>query len=237
MKRIILMVLRLFWIAPFWFIKMCRMANSDRYSQEEKYEILRTISTRASKAGRVTIRAYGTENIPRDQGFIYFPNHQGMYDSLAFLATSPVPLAAVMKKELSNVILVKQAMALMGCLALDRSDVRAGVRVIHEMADRVKAGKVFLIFPEGTRSRQGNQTGEFKAGSFKAALYAKCPIVSVALIDCFKPFDEGHCKPVTVQVHYLEPIPYEAYKDMKTPEIAAMVKEIIDREIARHLGE
>lgn len=66
---------------------------------------------------------------------------------------------------------------------------------------------------------------DFKGGSFKAATKAKCPIVPVALIDSFKPFDTNSIKPVTVQVHFLKPFEYEEYKDMKTTEIAAEVKE------------
>lgn len=51
--------------------------------------------------------------------------------------------------------------------------------------------------------------GEFKGGSFKAATKARCPIVPVALIDSFKPFDTNTISQVTVQVHFMEPLYYE----------------------------
>ena len=97
------------------------------------------------------------------------------------------------------------------------------MQVIMSVANDVKNGKNFLIFPEGTRSKNGNIIGEFKGGSFKAATRAKCPIVPVALIDSFKPFDTNTIRPVTVQVHFLEPLYYEDYKDMKTTDIAELV--------------
>ena len=97
------------------------------------------------------------------------------------------------------------------------------MQVILNVANDVKNGKNFLIFPEGTRSKNGNIIGEFKGGSFKAATRAKCPIVPVALIDSFKPFDTNTIRPVTVQVHFLEPLYYEDYKDMKTTDIAELV--------------
>ena len=53
----------------------------------------------------------------------------------------------------------------------------------------------------------------FKGGSFKAATKSKCPIVPVALIDSFKPFDCNNIKKCTVQIHYLPAIYYDEYKD------------------------
>ena len=95
----------------------------------------------------------------------------------------------------------------------------------------MKNGRNYLIFAEGTRSRNGNEVQEFKGGSFKAATRAKCPIVPVALIDSFKPFDTNTISQVTVQVHFLEPILYEEYQNMKTTEIAEIVKKRIEKVI------
>jgi 1-acyl-sn-glycerol-3-phosphate acyltransferase len=101
------------------------------------------------------------------------------------------------------------------------------MKVIIDVSKEVEKGRNYIIFPEGTRSKNGNQLGEFKAGSFKAATKAKCPIVPVALIDSFKPFDTNSTKPVTVQVHILKPLIYDDYKDMKSVEIAEEVKKRI----------
>ena len=56
----------------------------------------------------------------------------------------------------------------------------------------------------------------------------------MALIDSYKAFDTGSVKPLTVQVHFLEPIYYEEYKDMKTTEIAAEVKRRIEATISQY---
>ena len=121
--------------------------------------------------------------------------------------------------------------------AMDRDDARQSMRVIKEVSEEVKKGRVFLIFPEGTRSRMGNKMGEFKNGAFKSAVYAKCPIVPVAIIDSYKALDTHSIAPMTAQIHYLEPIPYEAYKGMKTHEIGAMIKERIEATIAQYVPE
>lgn len=118
---------------------------------------------------------------------------------------------------------------------IDREDVRQAMQVIVDVTKEVKSGRNYLIFAEGTRSKEGNRPGEFKGGSFKAATKAKCPIIPVALIDAFKPFDVNSIQPVKVQVHFLEPMFYEEYKDMKTTEIAAEVKRRIEKTIAENI--
>ena len=110
---------------------------------------------------------------------------------------------------------------------IDREDVRQAMKVITDVSEEVKNGRNYIIFAEGTRSKNGNEVQEFKGGSFKAATRAKCPIVPVALIDAFKPFDTNTISPVKVQVHFLKPLYYDDYKDMKTKEIAALVRDRI----------
>ena len=65
---------------------------------------------------------------------------------------------------------------------------------------------------------------------------AKCPIIPVALIDSYKSFDTGSVKQVTVQVHFLTPMLYEEYQNMKSTEIAAEVKRRIEDTIRANGG-
>ena len=115
--------------------------------------------------------------------FMFFPNHQGMYDVLAIIDACPKPFSVVAKKEVANVPFLKQVFACMKAYMLDRNDVRQAMEVIINVAKEVKNGRNYLIFPEGTRSKNGNQVQDFKGGSFKSATKARCPIVPVALID------------------------------------------------------
>lgn len=236
MKRILLMVFRNILLVPFMWIKLCYMAaRPDKFTDEQHRKMLWFITERANKGGNVVMEAHGLENIPKENGFIMFPNHQGMYDMLAIINVVKCPLSTVFKKEVENVPFIKQVASCMGAYALDRSNVRHGMEVILNISKDVKKGKNFVIFPEGTRSKDGNTVHEFKGGSFKAATKAKCPIIPVALIDSFKPFDTNSIKPVTVQVHFLEPMYYEDYKDMKTTEIAELVKDKIQDKINENI--
>lgn len=238
MKRILMMVARNILLVPFFWIKLCYHASHvDKYTDEEHFKLLKFIDHRAHVGGNVTIDAHGIENIPKEGGFIFTPNHQGMFDTLAIMEVCERPFSVVAKKEVENIPFLKQVFACVRAYMLDRDDVRQGLQVILSVAEDVKNGKPFLIFPEGTRSKKGNKMGEFKGGSFKAATKAKCPIVPVALIDSFKPFDTNTIKPVTVQVHFLEPMTYEDYKGMKTTEIAAIVQEKIQKTIDENVKE
>lgn len=236
MKRILMMVFRNILLVPIMWIKLCYHANHvDKYTEEEHYKMLRYITYRANKGGNVIIDVHGQENIPKENGFMLFPNHQGMYDVLAIIDACPKPFSVVAKKEVANVPFLKQVFACMKAYMLDREDVRQAMEVIVNVTKEVKKGRNYLIFAEGTRSKKGNQIQDFKGGSFKSATKARCPIVPVALIDSFKPFDTNSITPVTVQVHFLEPLLYEEYKDMKTNEIAETVKERIQNKINENI--
>lgn len=231
-----MMVFRNILLVPYMWIKLCYHASHvDKYTEEEHYKMLRYITYRANKGGNVIIDVHGQENIPKENGFIFFPNHQGMYDVLAIIDACPKPFSVVAKKEVANVPFLKQVFACMKAYMLDREDVRQAMEVIVNVTKEVKKGRNYLIFAEGTRSKKGNQIQDFKGGSFKSATKARCPIVPVALIDSFKPFDTNSITPVTVQVHFLEPLLYEEYKDMKTNEIAETVKERIQNKINENI--
>ncbi len=235
MKRILFMVLRNLIFVPYGWFKLCYYARHvEKYTEEERYAMLKYIDRRANWGGRITIDAHGVENIPEKDGFVFYPNHQGLYDVLAIMEPCPRPFSVVMKKEVANVPFLKQVFACMKAIALDREDVRQAMRVMLEVAEEVKKGRAYLIFPEGTRSKMGNRLLDFKGGSFKCAMKAKCPIVPVALIDSYKSFDTNSIEKLTVQVHYLKPLTYEEYKDMKSTEIAALVKKRIEDTIAQY---
>lgn len=235
MKRILLMVFRNIILVPFMWCKLCYYASHvEKYSEQKRYDMLRFIVFRANKGGNVHIDVYGKENIPKENGFMFYPNHQGMYDVLAIVEACSVPFSVVAKKEVGNIQFLKQVFACMKAYLIDRDDVRQSMQVIIDVSKEVASGRNYLIFAEGTRSKLGNKLLDFKGGSFKAATKAKCPIVPIALVNSFKPFDTNSIKQVNVEVHFLKPMLYEEYKDMKTTEIANEVKkriaEVVERE-------
>ena len=225
MNRIVRMLLLNIFRIPKYLPRLWHYAkHTDKYPELEKWLHIHNTMVHAVKAGNVDLQVYGRENIPAEDGFVLYGNHQGMFDVVALAADWDRPLAAVLKKELAEVPLLKQIRLCTHSFAMDREDVRQSLTVIKNVTEEVQKGRNFLIFPEGTRSRNGNVMGEFHGGSFRAAMKAQCPIVPVCFIDSFKVLDQKGSKRVSVQMHYLKPIPYEEYKDLKTVDVAELVK-------------
>ena len=111
------------------------------YDMEKAYAFVKKVTKAANRAGRVTIESYGLENIPGENGFIFFPNHQGLFDVLVFLESCPVPFSFVIKKEASKVILLKQVIAALKSIVIDREDIRQSLEVINNIT-------VWCIQPE-----------------------------------------------------------------------------------------
>ena len=240
MNRIALMVLRNIFRVPGLYGKLCHYAaHTDEYPEQEKWDHIQHILQLAIKSGNLDFTVTGTENVleAAGNGMMIYANHQGLFDIVAIGATCPVPLGAVLKKELTDVPLLKQIRLCTKSFPMDREDVRQSLTVINAVTEEVKKGRNYLIFPEGTRSKNGNVMGEFHGGSFRCAVKAKCPIVPVAYIDSFKVLDQKGSKRLSVQMHYLKPIYPEEFAGMKAAEVAALVKSRIQECIDANITE
>lgn len=235
MKRIALIIIQVIWKLPYWWgYKVNKYKNTEKYSAEERYSFIHQVVPIITRKARVQLECYGVENLPEQSGYLLAPNHQGLFDPLAIFQTHSRPIRAIVKKELASVVLVKDIMKMMEFIPMDRSNIREGAKIIKYASSEVAKGNNFFVFPEGTRSRNGNNILEFKGGTFKIATKAKAPIVPVALIDCYKVFDRNTIKRTTTQIHYLKPIYYDEYKDMHTNDIAKLVHDRIDACIKEH---
>lgn len=219
--------------APYLIPKMRREADHPEiYSEEVRYELARHCVRLMKGTGVIRTKAFGQENLPKEGGYMLYPNHQGKYDALGIIHTHKKPCSIVMDKEKSNTILVREFIDLLQGKRLDKKDLRQALTIINEVSEEVKKGRKFILFPEGGYEfNNHNVLGEFKPGCFKIALKTQAPIVPVALIDSYRVFNSFYFGPVTTQVHYLEPIGYEEYGNLKTTEIAELVKTRIQEKI------
>ena len=201
--------------------------RKNKYSDEVRYRFVKRQIRHMQESGDIHTEVYGTENLPEDGGYVMFPNHQGKYDALAIIYAHKRPCSFVMDKAKSYGFLVKEFVDMVGGKRLDLDDIRQNMRIINEISDEVRAGRRFIIFSEGGYNKNHNHVQEFKPGSFKCATRAEAPIVPVALIDTYIPFNSTKLGRCISKVIFLPPLYYEDYKDKKTPEIAAMVRRMI----------
>ena len=88
---------------PYGWFKLCWYAShAERYSEEQRYQLLKYVDNRAVKGGNLVIDGHGMENIPKENGFIFFPNHQGLFDVLAIIQVCPVPFTALLSTYLRS---------------------------------------------------------------------------------------------------------------------------------------
>ncbi|MBQ8412571.1 MAG: 1-acyl-sn-glycerol-3-phosphate acyltransferase [Lachnospiraceae bacterium] len=125
------------------------------------------------------IEAKGKENIPEGAA-LFVSNHRSYFDILITHETIGKPAGFIAKKELRKVPLLPLYMDDIGCLFLDRNDIKQSLQVINQAAEFVKMGHSMILFPEGHRN-QGEDFLPFKEGGYKIAEKAKCPIVPVAI--------------------------------------------------------
>ena len=214
------------------------MRHPERHTEQERYDVCREMVTKMNRSSGYKTIAFGQDKLPTEGGYILYPNHQGKYDVLGIYSCHDKPCSFVMDEAKSHIILVAEFLWLVEGKAFGLTDFRKTIRVFQEMAKEIsEKGRKYILFPEGGyRENNCNVVEPFKAGSFKAAQMAKCPIVPVALIDSYKVYNSPHRGPVTTYVYYLDPIPYEEYKDMRTQEIASFVENRIKDKIKEHLG-
>ena len=118
----------------------------------------------------------GCDNIPLNGPFILVSNHQSHLDILMYLKGIPKKFAFVAKQELLRVPILGWDMRNQGHIAINRSDPRGAVAELKRLEQLIEGGKSVLLFPEGTRSADG-QIGPFKKGAFMMAVHTGVPII------------------------------------------------------------
>lgn len=127
------------------------------------------------------ITVLGRENLIRDRAVLYVPNHRSFFDILLVYTMMPGLTGLVSKQEIRKIPILRLWMNNIGCLFLDRKDIRQGMKIILTGIEQLKHGISMIIFPEGTRNKVNNTFLPFHGGSFKLSEKSDCPITPVAI--------------------------------------------------------
>lgn len=201
--------------------------HDEKYTESDRYRIARRMVGIMKRNGFIKTNVYGTDNLPRDGGYVMYANHQGKYDSLGIIYAHDNPCTVMIDEKRSHLFLTDQFVRLLKGSRLDKTNMRTQMQTILKVISEVQAGRRYIIFPEGGYYHNRNEVHEFLPGAFKCAIKSKSPIIPVALIDSYKPFELNSIRPVTTQVHFLEPLYYEDYKELNSIQISQIVRDRI----------
>jgi 1-acyl-sn-glycerol-3-phosphate acyltransferase len=145
---------------------------------------------------------------------IFASNHASALDIWVLLEKLPRTVRFIAKRELFRIPVFGWYMRLGGHIAVDRKNHVQAVQSLHDAAAMVRAGTSLIVFPEGTRSRDG-RVQPFKKGPFALALEARVPIVPVAVSGSAEVTPRGLVAvwPGTIHVAVGEPIDPAHYPD------------------------
>lgn len=130
--------------------------------------------------GGVRLTVEGVEYLPAQGPVVYMSNHQGNFDIPVLFAGLPIQFRWLAKAELFRIPLFGLTMRIAGYIPVERKDRRLAIQSMNLAVQRVGAGTSIMIFPEGTRSPDGELL-PFKKGGFVLALQAQAPIVPIAI--------------------------------------------------------
>ncbi len=180
----------------------------------------------------VRVNVEGLENVDLGQAYVYMANHQSMYDILALLGYLPVQFRWLAKIELFRIPVFGHAMSRAGYIEIDRSNRRAAFKSIDRAAKKIQKGASVIIFPEGSRSKDGN-IKPFKKGGFVLALKSKRPIVPVTILGSRSILPKGSLKiqPGKILVRVHPPIETAGFTTKTITELMEAVRSVIAEDI------
>ncbi len=171
----------------------------------------------------------GFDKIDRRQAYVIMSNHQSHFDILAVAAKCPLKLRWLMKQELREVPALGAATAKVGCVFVDRRDREASIASLRAPATvaLLERGVSLFVFPEGTRSRDG-QLGPFKKGGFMVALELGIPILPISIRGSGRVLPRGSLRLLPGRIDLVchrpvEVAPYAARREQLVEEVRRVI--------------
>ena len=168
----------------------------------------------------VKIQVTGLDRLHRHQTYIFTPNHQSLIEVplfVTYLGRNPAYLG---KKEIFKYPVFGYGIKLIGVVAVDRSNSPAAVESAKLATENLRRGKSYVVYPEGTRSKDGGLQ-PFKKGAFMMAIDAGVPVVPITISGATKIMPKGEIKvfPSTVNITIHDPISTDGYSKENVVEL------------------
>lgn len=172
------------------------------------------------RVSAVPVAVRGMARIDPQRSYIYMCNHQSNFDIPVLLGRFAVQFRWLAKAELFKIPIFGPAMRGVGYISIDRGNRASAIESLTSAAQTIRNGASVMIFPEGTRSRDG-RLKSFKKGGFVLAVDAQVPIVPLIITGTFSIMPKGSLlirpRPVTIDV--LDPVDTTGYDRINKDEL------------------
>jgi len=185
----------------------------------------------------VRVKVKGLEHLDKESPHIYMSNHQGSYDIFALLSCLPVQFRWIAKKELFAIPIFGWAMRAANYISIDRSGKRKALESIERAANKIRGGVSVVVFPEGTRSRNGSLQ-PFKRGGFTLAIKSGVPIIPITINGSWDvmPRDSMRVQPGGIRVSIDSAIQTTSLSLRERDVLMEKVKETLEKNLAADGG-
>ncbi|MFT4989355.1 MAG: 1-acyl-sn-glycerol-3-phosphate acyltransferase [Acidimicrobiales bacterium] len=219
--------------AQFHFESAPELPGNERVSRYG----LAIIRTMVSHLWNVTVE--GVENVPVDGPALITPNHLSFCDSVFVPYALPRRAWAIGKGEYMDDWKTKHIFPAFGMIPIDRTGGKAAMDALDTAAKVLDGGHLFLIYPEGTRSRSGN-LHKGRTGAARLAARCNAPIIPVGHTGTLdvQPPGEFTMKPrKDVTVRFGAPIWAQDFGDPSDPRVKRKFTDAVMFEIAALSGQ
>jgi 1-acyl-sn-glycerol-3-phosphate acyltransferase len=184
------------------------------------------------------VKITGLENVNRKKAYVMACNHQSLLDALVIFLTF-FHFKWVTKASMFKFPIIGWNIWLNNYIKIDRVSTGSQRKMLRECARNIQNGSSIMIFPEGTRARNG-VLRPFKEGAFLIARQQKTDIVPMVIDDSYKALPEKGIMPrrkQKVKVNILPPVTYETFKDMDVRSLSEHIRSIMAAELERMRSE
>lgn len=206
-------------------LKARRLRRNKKLTFDQKYKATRKLLNEYHRRFRVNVISTGIEHIPEDiKGCMFIGNHQGKDDCQVVLhVLEKFPTSFVINDARSHGFLLGPVCDALECERIKFDDISSQAKVYNDMAENIKNGRRYILFPEAGYADNKNNLQKFNSACFGPIIKSKCPIIPFCLYDTWKVYGDDSDM-VDVECHILEPIMPEEYVGMNKKKLCDLVE-------------
>jgi 1-acyl-sn-glycerol-3-phosphate acyltransferase len=179
------------------------------------------------------VEVSGLEYLDPNETYVFVANHRSYLDTATLFVYTGRRLGLLAKRELLNVPILGVGMGFVNVMAIDRSNRERALKTVGAATDRIRSGRSFGVFAEGTRAKPG-QFLPFKKGAFYMAAQAGVSIVPVAMKNTDYLMGKGtaEARTGTIEMVILPPVPTTGIAtDQEVKALVERVHAIVAKEL------